>query len=161
MTKTLLPTAGTYVAIVAAICAVFLVIMQVMPQFGIRFFPGFWMVTASLSPLVLSRPMSHHLARRRTAPLTLHDMLTFTAMVVLPVAAIGLLTEAVVVTGALRQTQDISLSEVLFAPFEERYAIEAVFGLSFFATLVIAALLSCLIFVPARLRVLLHPTQQE
>jgi hypothetical protein len=144
-------TAVVFVAIIACSCASLTAVLIVMPQFGIRYFPGFWMTTAAVSPLFAAQPMGSYLWRMRPEALANREMLTLTMLTTAPVAVIALFTEAVVVFTFLPQEQVIAFQDVLFAPFAERYSAQVLFGLSFFVSLVLATLISCLYYLPGQI----------
>ena len=105
--------------------------------------------------------MGSYLWRRRPEALANREMLTLTMLTTVPVAVIALFTEAVVVFTFLPQEQVIAFQDVLFAPFAERYSAQVLFGLSFFASLVLATLISCLYYLPGQIGRLQGPPAAE
>jgi hypothetical protein len=144
-------SALAFLGLLAVIYVIAVIVVRVMPQFNVSFYPAAWLGAAALAPLFLPRPLAAIYLRHSTESPPLKQALLFFAFVIVPVVLMAGLTEALVLNGLLSQLQDISLTDILFAPLNQRYTIRVVFGQSFLTTAVVTTTLFSFLLLPGRI----------
>lgn len=70
---------------------------------------------------------------------------------ILLAAVLAYIVEAVLMDIVLSPSQPITLSEIIFAPFDQRYSVTVLFGLSFFVSATAVVAFTAIFRVPGRM----------
>ena len=102
-------------------------------------------------PMLASTPVARVLRNGRQFMPPTSEIVPFMVISTLFAAALAYLVEAVLMYIVLSRSQPISLSEIIFAPFDQRYSITVLFGLSFFISATAIVAFTSIIRVPGRM----------
>lgn len=122
-----------------------------LPDLGIKFYPRYTLPLAAVLPMLASTPVSRVLRNGRQSMPPAFELVPFMVVSILLAAVLAYIVEAVLMDIVLSPSQPITLSEIIFAPFDQRYSVTVLFGLSFFVSATAVVAFTAIFRVPGRM----------
>lgn len=138
-----------YVGMTAALYVVLFVVMYVGRNSGFNTYPSILLPVAVLAPMFLATFFTTAMIEHRPQSLSRKEFIVFALIVVLGVALCSNLAEAHFLYANLKSAMDITFFKVLFAPLNQRYSVDVLFGLSFWASATAVAAYVAMLRIPA------------
>lgn len=140
-----------FAALCGVIYAVAMAFMALGQSMEFNSYPQYVLPGAALAPLFFSNIFVRNLSEASPAPLRTKEHIVFALVGVLGATVCAAIAEANFLYHALKDSQDITYSDVLLAPMDQRYTVTVLFGASFMLSAAAVAGYICAIRIPATL----------